>query len=124
MLAYQHAAGGRPQLGGCGLDWYDFMSKRVASLYPLYLLSLALGYVISMASADVQPLGLLLVLLLCASAFVPSAMMNAINTPGWTVGAFFVLYALFPYCTTLIQVLLLLRTTGSSIIPTQPTAGL
>jgi hypothetical protein len=40
-----------------------------------------------------QPLGLLVILLLGLSGFVPSAFINDINTPGWTIGSLFVLYA-------------------------------
>lgn len=43
-------------------------------------------------------------LFLCISNWVPSGRLNLINTPAWTVGAFLVLYALFPYCLRLLKV--------------------
>lgn len=58
-----------------GIDLWDFMIKRWAQLYPLYLASIVAGYWI-MPWAHPQPLGLLVVLALCLSGYVPSAFIN------------------------------------------------
>lgn len=43
------------------------------------------------------PIALYLTLMFCLSAIIPSARINTINTPGWTVGVFFALYSATPY---------------------------
>lgn len=44
-----------------------------------------------------------MVLLCGLSGFIPSAFINDINTPGWTIGSLFVLYAVFPFAVRMLK---------------------
>jgi len=120
-MAYGYGRTNKP------IDVTEFLIKRWANLYPLYIVTVLAGasrlvslllWLTSLAprcpslgrlfltthrihetgyllipQRQPQPLGLLVILLLGLSGFVPSAFINDINTPGWTIGSLFVLYA-------------------------------
>eukprot|EP00952_Eustigmatos_sp_NYUAD-ZCMA_P003746 16411-Eustigmatos_ZCMA.PRE.1 len=56
-----------------------------------------------------RPTALILVMLLTASKALPSTFWNPISAPAWTVGAFFILYALLPYSLRMLKVVLLIH---------------
>ena len=90
VMAYGYGRSNKP------IDVSEFLIKRWANLYPLYIFSVLAGYLL-IPSQNPQPLGLLVIMLLGLSGFVPSAFINDINTPGWTIGSLFILYAIFPF---------------------------
>ena len=84
------------------IDVTEFLIKRWANLYPLYLFTVVAGFLLISSQAP-QPLALLFILLAGASGFIPSAFINAINTPGWTIGSLFILYAIFPFAVRMLK---------------------
>ncbi|TFJ81957.1 hypothetical protein NSK_006625 [Nannochloropsis salina CCMP1776] len=84
------------------IDVTEFLIKRWANLYPLYLVTVIAGFLL-IPSQVPQPLAMLFILLAGASGFIPSAFINDINTPGWTIGALFILYSIFPFSVRMLK---------------------
>jgi peptidoglycan/LPS O-acetylase OafA/YrhL len=84
------------------IDVSEFLVKRWANLYPLYIFTVVAGFLL-IPSQQPQPLALLCIMLAGASGFIPSAFINDINTPGWTIGSLFILYAIFPFAVRMLK---------------------
>jgi len=84
------------------IDVSEFLVKRWANLYPLYIFTVVAGFLL-IPSVKPQPLALLCIMLTGASGFIPSAFINDINTPGWTIGSLFILYAIFPFAVRMLK---------------------
>eukprot|EP01060_Flectonema_neradi_P026636 TRINITY_DN357_c0_g1_i2.p1 TRINITY_DN357_c0_g1~~TRINITY_DN357_c0_g1_i2.p1 ORF type:complete len:2065 (+),score=347.73 TRINITY_DN357_c0_g1_i2:154-6195(+) len=85
ILAYQY--------GDKEISQTMFWVGRFIRLYPLYLLSVFMGLAV-MKDADIGAVDITFILLAVQKWTGPA--MNVINTPGWAVGPFLLLYAIFP----------------------------
>ncbi len=74
-----------------------FLLKRLARLFPLYLLAFGLTLISGMLLNDAYPQGLTIILqALCLHAWYPSKVL-AINYPSWSVSVEFFFYLIFPW---------------------------
>lgn len=74
-----------------------FLLKRLARLFPLYLLAFGLTLVSGMLLTDAYPRGFTIIIqALCLHAWFPSEVL-AINYPSWSVSVEFFFYLIFPW---------------------------
>lgn len=78
------------------LRFRSFMLKRLARIYPTYLLAFVAALVLMMVFKNAYPRGLSIILqALSLHAWVPGSCL-AINFPGWSISVEMFLYLMFP----------------------------
>ena len=85
ILAYQY--------GDKSIDQTNFWVGRFIRLYPLYLFSILLGLIV-LKNTTVDAVDTTVIILALQKWVGPA--LNNINTPGWAVGPFLLMYAIFP----------------------------
>lgn len=72
----------------------EFYIKRIAKIFPIYLLALILSCIIEIIEGNLDILALILNIFLLQSWFPPYPL--SINSPGWFLSVLVFFYALFP----------------------------
>ena len=81
-----------------------FWAKRFARLYPMYAVTIIL-MLAQIPSSEYTAREVVVVSLCLQSWIAPQhdGIENSLNTPGWTVGTFLFLYAIFPFCAKMLK---------------------
>ena len=75
----------------------DFMLKRIARIYPVYLIALLFTLVLGMLIEDSYPMGISVIAqIFTIQAWVPSLSMG-VNYPGWSISVEMFFYLSFPF---------------------------
>lgn len=85
------------------IEFKKFVLKRLARIYPVYLLALILTLVFGMLFNNSYPRGLSIILqIFGVQAWVPG-FSSGLNYPGWTISVEFFFYGTFPFIIPLLS---------------------